>query len=97
MPSNTFIDPNGDPLTCAATTIPSWLNFNPFGFKFWGTPKENGEFDVTVECQDDWGASTSVSFRIYTGLVVNTPPVVNEKLDNQDAFEDGLFFYRFPA
>ena len=74
MDGDTFIDPNGDPLTCTATQLPSWLLFNPFGFKFWGTPTEHGVYTVTITCVDDWGGSAYISFNIYTGLVVNTPP-----------------------
>lgn len=50
FPSNTFIDPDGDPMTYTATGLPHGLSFA--GQTFSGTPMMSGAYSITVTATD---------------------------------------------
>ena len=84
---DTFVDPNGDALKYSTNSLPSWLSFNPSRLQFTGVPNTYGQFTVKLTATDNWGSSTSVSFVIYTGLIVTTPPSVGTLLVDKEAYE----------
>ncbi len=57
LPSNTFSDPNGDPLTYSVQGLPSWLDFDTATRTFSGTPTSPTESPITVRvvAMDDDG------------------------------------------
>ncbi len=73
LPANTFVDPNGDPLTWSArlasgNPLPSWLAFDPATRTFSGTPPETGQsayiYDIIVTATDKLhGLQASDTFR----------------------------------
>ena len=63
--SQAFTDPNGDPLTYAATNLPMGLAIDPATGRITGTVTGNaqpGTYQVTVKATDDKGAATSEAF-----------------------------------
>lgn len=69
--SNTFTDPNGDPLTYSATLtggapLPAWLTFNPATRTFSGTPGPGdvANLSVTVTATDPQAGFVSDDFAI---------------------------------
>jgi hypothetical protein len=80
LDSNTFVDPNGDALHYTTSGMPSWLTFNAILLTFSGTPTEYANYTITLTASDDWGASASVSFTIYTGTTYTYGPLVGTLL-----------------
>jgi VCBS repeat-containing protein len=78
---------NGDPL-------PSWLNFNPTGFTFSGTPPVDftGSLNVRVTATDTFGASVSDVF-VFNVTPVNDAPVTTNAVvaGNEDTAITGAF------
>ncbi len=85
--SKAFSDPNGDPLTFAATGLPTGLSISSKGM-ITGTVAKNarpGKYSVTVTGTDDKGAAASKTF----GWLINdVPPAKNGTLANQ-SYADG--------
>jgi len=79
---DTFVDPNGDPLTFTAPQLPSWLSFDPSSLSLNGTPSVYGQYNVSVTARDSWNASATMSFEIVAGIKPNTAPVVTKNLTN---------------
>ena len=82
-----FSDPNGDPLTYAATGLPAGLTISAAGV-ISGTIAGNarpGTDRVTVTATDDKGAATSETFR---WVVKDVPPAANGTLPNK-VYSDG--------
>ncbi len=80
--ANAFSDPNGDPLTYAATGLPAGLTISSAGV-ISGTVAKNaapGTDTVTVTATDDKGAATSETF---DWVVKDVPPAANGTLSNQ--------------
>ncbi len=74
--SQAFSDPNGDPLTFAATGLPTGLTIDAATGKITGTTSATapGVFSVSVTATDDKGAATIESF---AWTVNDTPPVAS--------------------
>ena len=69
LPSDTFIDEDGDRLTYSATqddgsVLPSWLSFNPITSTFTGVPLLSGFQTLEITAQDSYGGSNSTYFNI---------------------------------
>ncbi len=69
LPSDTFIDEDGDPLTYSAaqedsSPLPSWLSFNPIIRTFTGAPLFTGTQGLKISAQDSYGGSNSRYFNI---------------------------------
>ena len=72
-----FSDPNGDPLTYAASGLPTGLAIDPATGRITGTIAADaapGRYAVTVLATDDKGAATPETF---TWQVNDTPPSVS--------------------
>jgi protocatechuate 3,4-dioxygenase beta subunit len=69
-------DPDGDPLTCSASNLPSWASFNPATRTFSGTPNQAGSYS-SVHFQVSDGALINAENIIITVTNVNRPPVLN--------------------
>ena len=81
VPSNLFIDLDGDGLTYTAQLVngdplPSWLNFNSVNIQFSGFPTKDdiGSLDIVIIARDSY-ESISVPFRIH---ITNQSPHLNE-------------------
>lgn len=94
LPSNTFMDEDGDALSYAAaltdgTTFPAWLTFDPVSLAFSGTPAEDSErqFSVRITASDGNGASVSDVFWI---LIPNSGTDSDDTLPGSNV-DDVLF------
>jgi VCBS repeat-containing protein len=69
-------DPDGDPVTIAAPTLPSWLTFTPPA-TISGTPDEAdvGNHDVTMTVSDGTAAPVELRFRIAVTSVDDAPSI----------------------
>ncbi|MEH2053294.1 putative Ig domain-containing protein [Nostoc sp.] len=104
IPANTFIDVDaGDILTYTATLengdlLPSWLSFDANTKTFSGTPlNENvGSLNIKVTAKDIAQAQAS---NVFTLTVANTndAPEVANAITAQQATEDTVFNFTFPA
>ena len=82
-----FSDSNGDPLTYAATGLPSGLAISAAGM-ITGTVAKNatpGTYSVTVTATDDKGAATTETF---SWVIKDVPPAASGTLPNQ-SYTDG--------
>lgn len=70
-------DPNGDPVTYAATSLPASANFNTGTHTFSWTPTQTGNFTVALTASDGVNAPVTMSFQITvaTGASQNQIPV----------------------
>jgi len=73
-------DPNGDPLTIVAPTLPVWITFTDNGdgtASLTGTPDTGdvGSHNVTLEVEDGRGGMDTQTFTI--DVVANQPPTFN--------------------
>lgn len=80
LDTDTFIDPNGDLLTITTSELPSWLSFNTKKMLFTGVPNSYNNYTIMVKAVDNWGASSNVSFTIYTGVIYTYGPLVGTLL-----------------
>ena len=89
VPSNTFMDADGDTLTYSATksddmALPSWLSFNERTRVFSGTPTstDTGNLSVKVTASDGNGGSVSATFDIVVSAMVTKEKLeeVNEEV-----------------
>lgn len=93
VPSNTFLDDDGDALTLSASLpdgqpLPGWLSFDPLTGSFSGTPATTGALTVRVNAVDGAGSSVSTTFNLAV-----TP---SAEL-NAIALEDEALSYSLPA
>ena len=85
LPTATFADPQGEPLTYTATlangqALPSWLTFNAANDTFTGTPPATAEtLNITVTATDSSQLSVSDTF----SATVVAPPTVTAQTPNQ--------------
>ncbi len=76
-----FTDPDGDPLTYAATNLPAGLSIDPATGVISGTINRSasqahgGVYDTVVTATDSHGASDSATFR---WTIANPPPVAHD-------------------
>ncbi|UUA72965.1 putative Ig domain-containing protein [Cellvibrio sp. QJXJ] len=101
--ADTFADVDGDLLTYTATlangdALPAWLHFNAGTRTFSGVPDDGdvGFISVKVTANDGNGSTADDTFDI-TINGVNDDPFVNIPVPNQNATEDSVFTYIFPA
>lgn len=80
LPSDTFVDPNGDSLTYAVSGVPSWMTYNSSSKTFSGTPKVYGIHTINITATDAWDGSASLTYSIICGIRPNQPPYVNKGL-----------------
>lgn len=85
-------DADGDSLTFAATTLPSWLTFDATSATLSGTPSstDGGDHNVTITVSDGTD-TTSSSFTISVS-VPNTAPMVTSTATTT-ATEDSAYSY----
>ncbi len=88
LPSNAFVDPNGDLLTYTARKngtypLPSWLAFSNIGF-FTGMPPNYERLNLTVVADDGNGGLTSNSFSLLiTDALAPMAAVIGGKVSYQ--------------
>ena len=86
LPSDAFIDADGDLLTYFATEedggpLPSWLSFNPITHTFTGMPLFSGIQGLKITAQDSYGGRNSTYFNMtilpesQSGSVINPPGI----------------------
>ncbi|AVH63458.1 putative Ig domain-containing protein [Nostoc sp. 'Peltigera membranacea cyanobiont' N6] len=104
FPANSFIDIDpGDSLTYTATLendnpLPSWLSFNAATKTFSGTPLNAnvGSLNIKVTATDTSLAKASDVFTLTVKNVNDAPELVTAIAD-QEATEDTVFNFTFPA
>ena len=107
MPSNTFFDGNGDPLSYTATLfngdpLPAWLSFDAVNGIFTGTPPDGSVGKVAIKVTaSDGQSSTFDSFYIAVNAADvsvdgNAVPVVVVPLLDQTATEGSVFAFAIP-
>ncbi|WEF10710.1 putative Ig domain-containing protein [Pectobacterium actinidiae] len=103
VPTGTFTDPDGDPLTLSATLangspLPAWLSFNPATGTFSGTPgnADVGSLSIKITATDTTNASVSTTFGL-TVTNVNDAPVLATPIPPQSVAQDGGFSFTVPA
>lgn len=105
VPADAFTDPEGKPLTYAATkadgsALPSWLVFNPATRALSGTPSNNdvGSVAVKITASDPGAASASASMTINV-KAANRPPVYAGGLPTevQSAPARAAYSYTLPS
>ncbi|MDA1050683.1 MAG: Ig-like domain-containing protein [Planctomycetota bacterium] len=64
---NTFVDPDGDPLSYEAAPLPDWLSFDSSTLTFRGIPQlsDLGTYTITVSATDGGGLSITDSITIH--------------------------------
>jgi len=91
LPANAFTDPdNGASLTYSVSGFPSWMTYNPATKTFSGQPQgpNIGASDITVVATDQYGASTSETFKV---TVVDQPVFASGPGEGHDSFHAGSF------
>ena len=81
--SQAFGDPNGDPLTYAATNLPAGLSIDPASGRITGTvagDAQPGTYQVAITATDDKGAATVETF---AWTITDVPPTANGTLAPQ--------------
>ncbi|MEN0037764.1 MAG: putative Ig domain-containing protein [Cellvibrio sp.] len=104
FPANTFADADfPTTLTYTATLsdgspLPPWLGFNATTRTFSGMPDDGdvGTLSIRVTASDGAGGSVNDTFDLVINNV-NDLPFVNIPIPNQNATEDSVFSYTFPA
>ncbi len=98
VPSDTFVDGDGDILTITSFGTPDWLSFDDTSNTFTGTPSQGDEGAVTIilRATDPSGASAT------TNLVVdvagsNAGPAIDQGISNQSATVAADFRFIVPA
>jgi len=103
LPSNTFVDPQGEKLTYSAqmvsgsttSALPSWLSFNATTGQFTGTPPSTATgMNIKVTATDTSGLSTSETFGVST---LATAPTVTNLTKAQGLTEGHAFSLALPA
>ncbi len=74
----TTSDDDGDTVTLAATTLPSWLSFNASTGLLSGTPDDPdvGSHTVVLRATDGNGGSTNQSFTVVVSAINDAPEIV---------------------
>ncbi|KCZ64445.1 hypothetical protein L53_16540 [Hyphomonas sp. L-53-1-40] len=103
VPSNAFVDPDGDTLTYIATltdgsALPAWLAFNASTRTFSGTPSQAdvGQLAVRVTATDPSNADAYDDFNLNI-TNVNDAPIVSVSTPDMSASEETPFSYAVPA
>ncbi len=91
IPSDLFVDPDGDKLTISAVGMPSGVVFD--GTTFSGTPTETGTFEITVTAKDIAGASASTKFTI----VVDASVAIKDNGSVKGYFQNGILLFQNPV
>ncbi len=97
LPTNTFIDPQGQPLTYAASLangqpLPAWLSFNPTTRTFSGTaPGTTQNLNIKASATDISGLSASETFNgtVSTSIVPATPGITVTNPTANQTWTDG--------
>ncbi|MFC0677967.1 putative Ig domain-containing protein [Lysobacter korlensis] len=100
VPSNTFSDPEGGPLTYTATMAdgsawPAWLTFNPTKRSFSGAPPQAGAYTVRVTVEDSDGHLVSADF-VLTAADNRAPEAVGT-IAPQTGYTGVPWSFRVPA
>ena len=93
LPTDTFTDPDGDPITLTAGGLPSWLTFNPTTGAFSGTPPISGGIGsspIQVNATDPFAKSATESFDIQ---VSSPPPTIIYLPSHLQATPNSAFFF----
>ena len=104
FPLNTFADIDvGDSLSYSAvengqSTLPIWLSFDVASRTFSGTPAQSdlGTYTIVLTATDLSAATANETFDILVSNSNDAPTVANS-IPDQNATEDILFTYQFPA
>ncbi len=103
FPVNTFNDLDADTLTYTATLangdpLPAWLSFNAGTRTLSGVPDNGdvGTISIRVTANDGNGGTVNDTFDLVINNI-NDDPFLNIPVPNQNATEDALFTYTFPA
>ncbi|QKZ14731.1 putative Ig domain-containing protein [Spirosoma sp. KUDC1026] len=85
IPTGTFTDPNGDPITVTVTNLPPGLTFDPGTTAIVGTPTTPGTTTVVVTATDPSGSSvtTTFPFTVVPATPGNQAPVVANPIGPQ--------------
>lgn len=99
VPTYTFFDLDGDPLTYIARlsgggALPNWLNFVPVTITFSGTATVRASYNIQVIANDGFGGSATLNFTLR---VANHAPVVTQSIGNQTTWINQLFVFVIPA
>ncbi len=97
VPSNTFVDSNGNPLAYTATladgsALPSWMSFNAGTRTFSGTPATTGPISLKVTATDGILSATALMTLSVTVAGNTGPTVVSAIPDQLFHKNDGLSF-----
>lgn len=92
----TASDADGDSLTFAATSLPSWLSFDAASATLSGTPtaSDGGDHNVTITVSDGTDTTTS-SFTITVSVPNNAPMVTSTAVT--EASQDAAYSYTLSA
>jgi hypothetical protein len=101
LPSEAFIDLDGDVLTYSATlsdgsALPSWLSFDANTQTFSGTPSFDDAGVLAIKVTANDGQATASQTFTLDVLDVNRAPVVIEPVINQSTNENQVFTYQLP-
>ncbi|MEA5446013.1 putative Ig domain-containing protein, partial [Gammaproteobacteria bacterium AB-CW1] len=92
-------DPDGDPISLSATSLPAWLNFDDNGDgsgELWGTPSDAdvGDHGVQILAEDGVGGEAVQSFTV--SVEANLPPEITSHAVTE-ADESLLYEYEVAA
>lgn len=94
VPTDTFSDPDDDPLTIDFLSKPGFVSFNSATLTFTGTPPVLEQFVIVVLATDPHGASQSTRASFD---VINNDPIVAKPIPDLGATVDVPFDYTVPA
>ena len=97
IPTDTFVDPDSDPITYTLSNQPSWATYSSTTRTISGTPAATdvGDANISVIWTDSYGGASTTTLKII--VVGNIAPVVKNGIPDQKVAVGTAYSYTFAA